>query len=392
MVGGAELCLDTTLRHLDRSRYEAHVVFPWDGPMAEAARNLGMPVDLVPLSWWSHWPTSAWYYKKLVVGAAPNLARLTRLIRQRKIDLVYTNSIAVHEPAFAARLANVPHVWHCHEVLRSGRPAQGPLPLWLTKKLIASLAHRIVFESRAARAAFEDGSVCPKARVVYNSVRTLAQPAAGAAAAFRTALGFDAQHVVIGFIGQFIERKNPDFLFRALARLRDHPDWRAVFVGGGPLRAAMAGQVARLGLEARCRLVDFQDDVGHALDAIDVLVLPSREESFGLVLVEAGAFAKPVVATRVEGPSEIVADGVTGFLVEKDDDAALAARLEQLCQDEALRRRMGQAGQKRVQETFSPIDNTRRLEAIIDEALAERAADRKVRPNLHPRVACATDC
>src|SRR5262249_44527327 len=130
LQGGAEICLDTTLRHLDRRRFEPYVVFPWDGVMAQSARDLDIPVAMVPVCWWSHWPVSAWYYKNLLLSVAPNIGRLLTLIHRHRIDVVYTNTLCIFESAFAAALAGVPHVWHVHEVLRSGTRSPGVLPVW----------------------------------------------------------------------------------------------------------------------------------------------------------------------------------------------------------------------------------------------------------------------
>jgi glycosyltransferase involved in cell wall biosynthesis len=390
LQGGAEICLDTTLRHLDRTRHQPCAVFPWEGPMADSARELDIAVNMVPLCWWSHWPRSAWYYKNLLLSVAPNIGRLVTLIKRQRIDLVYTNTLCIFESAFAAALARVPHVWHVHEVLRSETQSPGVLPVWLHKKLIYRLSDRVVFESHSARRAFEDEKPSARSRVVYNSVRFPDQPANGDVGKGRGELGFGPDDVVIGFVGQFIERKNAALLVRALTRLRHLPAVKAVFVGDGPLREQMVALIDRLGLNDRCRLLEFQKDVRSIMKAIDILVLPSQEESFGLVLVEAGVFGKPVVATRAEGPSEIVADGETGFLVEKNDEAELARRLEILYRDGALRRRMGEAGRRRVREMFSPADNTRRIEAIIDEVLSERATTQPARrrPWAKTQAAC----
>ncbi len=90
------------------------------------------------------------------------------------------------------------------------------------------------------------------------------------------------------------------------------------------------------------------------------------------MLVEAGALGKPVVATRTEGPSEIVQDGVTGLLVPVDDPVALAAALDRLIADAALREQLGRAGAARASELFSPVKNTRRIEAVFEEVVAQR--------------------
>ena len=108
--GGAEYCLDTTLRHLDRKRFEPIVVFGHDGPLVEATREMGIDVEIIPLNHWLYFGRSWWYWKHLVGRLLPNVRRLKRLIQQRNIDLVYTNTSAIFEPALAARLAKIPHL------------------------------------------------------------------------------------------------------------------------------------------------------------------------------------------------------------------------------------------------------------------------------------------
>ena len=80
-------------------------------------------------------------------------------------------------------------------------------------------------------------------------------------------------------IGQFIERKNPLLLLKAFDLLRDQPLLKCLFVGDGPLREELRAAIRVRGLEDRCRVIAFQPDVGPVLRAIDVLVLPSRQES-----------------------------------------------------------------------------------------------------------------
>jgi glycosyltransferase involved in cell wall biosynthesis len=134
----------------------------------------------------------------------------------------------------------------------------------------------------------------------------------------------------------------------------------------------MTDLIDSLGLADRCRIIEFQDDVRWVFEMIDLLILPSREESFGLVLVEAGAYGKPVIATRTEGPSEIIVDGGTGFLVRPDDPVELAERIEQFLHGRVDSEQMGRAGARRVHELFSAPSNSARIEDAIRELLVRR--------------------
>jgi glycosyltransferase involved in cell wall biosynthesis len=97
--------------------------------------------------------------------------------------------------------------------------------------------------------------------------------------------------------------------------------------------------------------------------------MPSRQEGFGLVFLEAMALGKPVIAGSFGGAPEIVQDGIIGFLVDPDDRDALSRRLIQLLKDEELRRKMGNAGRERVEESYTFQSFRDRFVRILETAL-----------------------
>jgi glycosyltransferase involved in cell wall biosynthesis len=379
--GGAEYCLDTLVKNLQPAKYDVTVLFAWDGPMVESARAAGFRVEVQPLNWWMCWEAfSFWYFKTILLRTAWNIAWLVRWIQRKHIDLVYSNSAVIFEAAVAARIAGVPHLWHVHEVLRRGNVTRPLLPLRLIKRLIRWLSRTIIFESHASRAAYEGDRRDPRCAVVHNCVRFPDRPTALERDTALGKLGFHREDRVVSFLGQFSERKNPLLLVRAAARLADRSNLRFLFVGEGPLREELVRAIDRLGLGDCCGILPFQQEVTWVLSATDVVVLPSRQESFGLVLVEAAALGKPAIATRTEGPSEIIVDEVTGFLVNPDDESDLARRLVDIFGPEVNRDRMGQAAAARARELFSAEEYARKIEGILDEALADP------RPNAGPVV------
>ena len=349
--GGAEYCLDTTLEHLDHTRFEPTVLFPDEGPMVDRARRRGLDVLVVPMCHWLYFRKNAWYWRNLIGRLAPNVARLARLIRRRHIELVYTNTSAIFEPALAARLARVPHVWHVHEVLQTGNRMDQLLPLDTMKRLIRRWSDHVIFESDAARRVFEQTVPNPHATVIPNSVRLNPDSSATAATDSRHRFGLDPADEVVAFVGQFIERKNPRLLLDAIERVRDRPLLKCLFVGDGPLRGPLSSAIRERDLGDRCRIVAFQSDIGPVMQALDVLVLPSRQESFGLVLLEAAAHGKPVIACESEGPSEIVVPGRTGLLVPQEDPDALARAIASVFDDTHDRFRMGATAQNTFAST-----------------------------------------
>ncbi len=136
---------------------------------------------------------------------------------------------------------------------------------------------------------------------------------------------------------------NKDFptLLRALARL---PEARLVLAGEGPERAALEALARELGVADRLAFLGWRRDVGALLAASGMLVVPSRIEPLGNVVLEGFSAARPVIATAAEGPRELIADGVNGVLVPIGDDAALAAAIAALRDDPARAQAIAAAG------------------------------------------------
>lgn len=369
--GGAELCLDTVLRSLDRNRFEPTVVFGGEGPMVDSARALGLDVQVQHWSWWLCFEPCRWYFKNLLLGVPLRVWTLVRRIRREKIDLVVTNTAVVFEGALAALVAGVPHVWHIDEVLTSDHVHPALLPLGLVVRLLGLLARRVIFPSVASSRICRGRIPEEKMRIVPNAVRFSAAEAIPDRKSARERFQIAEDSCAVAWIGQFIPRKNPEMLLHAIARMQRASKAVFLLAGGGPLQERILEQIHELHLESVCRVLPFQEDVRPLLVAADVLALTSQEESFGLVLVEAAVFGKPAVATCAEGPREIIDDGRTGFLVGLDDEAALAERLDRLVADVSLRQSLGLAAAARTAERFSAQHVTRRVEGVLDEVLGE---------------------
>jgi glycosyltransferase involved in cell wall biosynthesis len=175
----------------------------------------------------------------------------------------------------------------------------------------------------------------------------------------REALGIDEQALVIGIVARLERWKGIDVVVRAFAQLsRAHPQLQLLVVGGPhPLQPAYASELQQLPRALGIQRVTF---TGHQSDAtkwmceMDIVVSASFGEPFGMVIVEAMALGKAVVATRAGGPPEIVTDGINGLLVEPGDVSGLVAALSRLIESSALRRQLGAAGRERARRFAAP--------------------------------------
>ena len=180
---------------------------------------------------------------------------------------------------------------------------------------------------------------------------------AGAAAAWRRALGVPADHLLIGTLGRLRHEKGHRLLLEALARLpADLPPWAAVVAGDGPERAALEALGSAPPLAGRVYLPGALPDPLLFLHACDLFVLPSKWEGMPNALMEAMAIGRPCLATAVGGVVEL-ARGETVRLVPPRDPAALADGLAALLRDPAGRDRLGEAAAVAIRERY-PISNT----------------------------------
>jgi glycosyltransferase involved in cell wall biosynthesis len=167
-------------------------------------------------------------------------------------------------------------------------------------------------------------------------------------------LGFDPGDVLVGHIAKFDVQKAQDDLAAAIPLVLEKcPRAKFLFVGDGALRPQIEDQVVRLGVARQVVFTGYRDDVARLLKTVDVVVLPSRWEGLPLVLLEAMACRKPIVASRVTGNVDVVVDGMTGFLVPSGVPQALAEKIVQLLQDARLRDDLGRHGRERVEQEFS---------------------------------------
>jgi glycosyltransferase involved in cell wall biosynthesis len=205
---------------------------------------------------------------------------------------------------------------------------------------------------------FSDQAHWPKLRIVHCGVLP---------ERYGTAPRPEFSHHVC-FVGRLDAVKGVPLLLEAFAaNLPRHPQARLTIAGDGPARAALEAQAQALGLAGAVRFTGYLDEAAVAalLETSDMLVLPSFAEGLPVVLMEALASQIPVIATQVAGVSELVQDGVSGFIVPPGDVDTLALRLDRLLSDPALCAAMGKAGRARVEAEFDIRAEVDKLAALF---------------------------
>ncbi len=194
-----------------------------------------------------------------------------------------------------------------------------------------------------------------------------------AEAATRQELGLREEGLVIGTVCRLVEpKKGLSVLLKAMGELKHRhgkPPCQLLIVGDGPSRSMLEELCERLGLTAWVVFAGTRRDIPRVLHSLDVFVLSSLYEGFGIAILEAMAAGKPVIATHVGGIPEFVVPGETGVLVEPGNSASLADAIEGLLADSEQARHMGIKGQDRAQRQFGISGVVRRHEQVYEACL-----------------------
>jgi len=166
---------------------------------------------------------------------------------------------------------------------------------------------------------------------------------------------------VVGTITRLSKQKDVHtFLYAISNVVRVFPSVRCLIVGDGPQRRELEDLSCRLALNGNIAFLGYRRDVREILNIFDIFVLSSLWEGLPLVVLEAMAASKPVIATQVPGTAEAVIDGTTGILVPLSNSEKLAESIKRLLEDQNLSQSMGEAGRRRVNKHF-------RVERMVDE-------------------------
>jgi len=346
-LGGAQRMLTYAAAAMDRDRYQLHVAH-WGQPtelQAELER-LGIPV--LPLD-----------------AGGPSLLCLARSfgkqVRRLRPDVVHTHLFDAD--LIGILTARALGVRCCCSTIHSFSFFAAPRHRWRYRLLLGPLVRRFLAVSRALADFLVHQCRLPasRVRVIPNGVDAARfAPAANAAPRF-------APGPTVGVLTRLDARKGLPYLIQAMAQIRsDLPNARLLIGGDGEDRPALEREARALGLTGRVEFVGAMSESAHFYRQLDLFVLPSLDEAFGLVLLEAMAAGLPVIGTRVGGVPEILEDGQQGLLVAPADSHALAKAIRTLWGDPDRRKRMAEAARQQALR-FDIGRTAKELQAAYEE-------------------------
>jgi len=257
---------------------------------------------------------------------------IERLLREQRPSVVHTHlAKAGTLGRVAARRSGSPvlvHTFHGHVLRGYFSPAVSRVYLEVERRLASRTDALVAVSQHVRDELLELGIGRPERwRVIPVGIELEAYADTGSMEAARARFDLPATGPLIGVVGRLVPIKDLETFLRTAARIAaSHPDAAFVVAGDGELRRALEARARSL-LGDRVWFLGWVQDLPALYAALDVVVLTSRNEGTPVSLIEAGAAGRPVVATRVGGVSEVVDEGVTGWLVSPANDVALAARI-----------------------------------------------------------------
>ena len=363
-VGGAERVLAGLARHLPDHGWGAEAILLEPGPVEDLLADAGCPVTVVPSG----------RIRELHRGVRA-VAAIRRAARRTGADLVFDNMSTGHlYGGLAARSLRLPSVlW---QQIIPNRDFGGP-PMthaWVDRLAARVPTSAVVVHSDLAVAGQRELTPRTPVHKVNQGIDVEAvRRHAGGGARVRAELGVgDAP--LVGIVGWLQPWKGQDVFLRAAAAVAaEDGDARFVVVGGAgdaEFEQRLHGLVGELGLGDRTHLVGHQSDPWSWFDALDVVVHASWGSPFDLVVIEAMALGKAVVATNRGGTGEVVVvEGETGHLVDPGDHRATAAAVLRYLRDPAHRTALGAAARVRA-DRFTEAAMARDMAAVLAEVLA----------------------
>lgn len=372
--GGAEQLLRELMpRTRDADGITWQVIFFEEGPLQEELDRLGIKTHVLQTG-----------RLREITRYVAAVRRLVLLLRQQHVDLVFSWMAKAHlYGSPAAWLAGLPALWCQHGL--SDTPG-------LLDRLVTLLPARgvVACSEAAARAQRRLRPVRPTLTAHPCVNLDLFDPGQlPAPAEARQRLGLPEAGPLIGIVGRLQRWKGIHVLVDALpAILEAYPDAHCVVVGGRHdlepgYEDELEAQIIALGLEDRITFAGFQRNVPEWMQAMDVVVHASDREPFGMVVIEAMALGKPVIAGADGGPREIITEGVDGLFAPYGDAEALAGQILRFLDDPVFMHTAGEAARNRALD-FSPEHYAQRLLACVEELTGtiEEAKEKK-RESIH---------
>lgn len=386
-IGGAERVLIFILKNLNKDLFSSTVLVPEEGMLFDELKKMDVKIFKTKLIKKLNLLRMTFrmdrfrFYNPLTIMIntmfitfyfISSIIVIAVILKRSKIDIVHVNSEDIAARSFlAAAFVRKPTVFHVHAILKND------IDTLFLRQLIDAPVRTICISNAVRRPLLKWSKDIDRVKTVYNGVDlSLFNGQFDMTQINQLRTSLNLSNLVVGMVGRFDPSKGHETFLEAASKVTDIVKGVTFLVVGSWILEFERSRVdilrhfaENLGLQDKVVFTGFAADVKQYYHLMDIVVVPSLEEPFGLVTLEAMACGRPVIGTNSGGTPEIIKDEVTGILVPPRDSDALARAIIRLSKDEELWKRLSMEGRKIIEECFNGSRFIRDMEGIYKEAV-----------------------
>jgi phosphatidylinositol alpha-1,6-mannosyltransferase len=357
--GGGEQSLFLLLSKLNRRQFTPFLVCTSKNLLFEKVKELGIEAKVIEDK----------YLKKIGrIRLLYLLFQMAVYMKKKKMSLIHVNSLGrLHYIILFCKLLGIRTVYHLRSLLLiKGASRQ--------TRFVINLSDRVIAHSEYMKeVAIKCGIKKEKINIINNGVDIEEFNPEISGDGFKEKLGIGKDTHLVGMIGRIVPWKGCDDFVRAARKvIESSPDTKFVIVGEAPDKQYLERLITlseELGIKDKIIFIGLHSNMPHVYAALDILTLPSWEEPFSRVVLEAMAMRKPVIATNTGGTPEQIQHEVNGLLIPARNPHALAQAIITVIQDKTKAREMGFAGRKMIEEYFGIKEHIQKIETLYRSLL-----------------------
>jgi len=351
-VGGGESHLLSLIENLDRSKFEPIVLSFTDGPMVDRMRKANVECHVI------HTERPFDISKRKVIN---------KFIRSKNVDIIHAHGTRANSNVmWSARSLNIPVVYTVHGW--SFHPDQNfivrNLRVW-GEKYLTSKSDINISVSASNKKSGEDFLKKFESVIINNGIDQNKFSPEKELKNIRKELGISSDAILVLFVARFTHQKQPLQLLAAFAKaLKQLPQLHLLMVGDGELKTEAVTLAGTLNINPNVTFTSFRSDIPEILAAGDIFMLPSLWEGLPIGLLEAMAMGKAIIASDVDGTSELIIHNKNGILIQPGNREAICEALLRVAKDPGLRLILQQNSQITIRERYNAVTMTRQIEEV----------------------------
>lgn len=365
-ISGGNNIATVMLRAAAKQGFDIELLSPTPGELTQALEAEGIKVHLVPLG-------RSFRFDRAI--------RLANHLKNSQIDLVHSHTTLGNEILcrLACGLSSIPIICHQHDPtdFYNQNPLISTYQKWIDRTT-SSLTHNLVAvsENRQEAMVSKRGYAASKVKTIYNGINLEKFSSQTQRESVRQAWHLAPDETAIGLVARIEDPKGHATLVEAAPLvLEKYPKSKFFFIGDDrwpnqPYLAKYRQRLSDLGISDRFVFLGFSSEVHNLIQGLDIVTLPSWWEGHPLIVLEALASRKSVIASAVGGVPEIILHEETGLLVPPKNPAALAQEICRLIAEPELRSQLGEAGCQRVRQRFDETDMIQNILNLYQEVMA----------------------